>query len=220
MRPETTPASSLPPRITAKPRPQKIPPPSGHSSKVIWPHEQKIVQAVRGSVVHRAVIVTTAETAAANVSLARIAGWTLIVNELHQASGQTNESVSLAKSPVAAGAFDTEPRPPRPRLFYLDHLRVLLTVLVVLHHAAITYANIPIWHYTEPARDSSGAALDLLVMFNQTFFMGFFFLIAGYFVPGSYDRKGGRAFMKDRLVRFGIPLLAFLLGKSPVIISS
>lgn len=146
-------------------------------------------------------------------------GGTLIVNELHQASGQTNESVSLAKSPVAAGAFDTEPRPPRPRLFYLDHLRVLLTVLVVLHHAAITYANIPIWHYTEPARDSSGAALDLLVMFNQTFFMGFFFLIAGYFVPGSYDRKGGRAFMKDRLVQLGIPLLAFLLLLRPILIA-
>jgi hypothetical protein len=61
-------------------------------------------------------------------------------------------------------------------------------VLVVLHHAAITYGNIPIWYYSEPASDSSGAVLDLLVMFNQTFFMGSFFLIAGYFVPGSYDR--------------------------------
>ncbi len=154
------------------------------------------------------------------------------MNELHQASGQTNESVSLAKFTVAAGAFDTEPRPPRPRLFYLDNLRILLTVLVVLFHAAITYGNIPnwyyaaiiygnipIWYYTEPARDSSGAALDLLVMFNQTFFMGLFFLIAGYFVPGSYDRKGGRSFMKGRLVRLGIPLLAFLLLLRPILMA-
>jgi glucans biosynthesis protein C len=143
----------------------------------------------------------------------------MFASELHQLSGQTNESVAPAKSLDAAGTFDTEPRPPRPRLFYLDNLRILLTVLVVLFHAAITYGNIPIWYYTEPARDSSGVALDLLVMFNQTFFMGFFFLIAGYFVPGSYDRKGGRSFMKHRLVRLGIPLLAFLLVLRPILIA-
>ena len=143
----------------------------------------------------------------------------MFASELHQLSGQTNESVAPAKSLDAAGTFDTEPRPPRPRLFYLDNLRILLTALVVLFHAAITYGNIPIWYYTEPARDSSGVALDLLVMFNQTFFMGFFFLIAGYFVPGSYDRKEGRSFMKHRLVRLGIPLLVFLLVLRPILIA-
>jgi glucans biosynthesis protein C len=142
----------------------------------------------------------------------------LYANDLHEPSGQTKESVALAKYQDAAGTFDTEPGPPRTRLSYLDNLRILLTVLVVLHHAAITYGNIPIWYYTEPARDTSGTALDLLVMFNQTFFMGFFFLIAGYFVPGSYDRKGGRAFMNDRLVRLGIPLLAFLLLLRPILL--
>jgi hypothetical protein len=66
----------------------------------------------------------------------------MFASELHQPSGQTNESVAPAKSLDAAGTFDTEPRPPRPRLFYLDNLRILLTVLVVLFHAAITYGNI------------------------------------------------------------------------------
>ena len=89
-------------------------------------------------------------------------------------------------SPSTTGAAD---RPSRPRLFYVDHLRVVLTVLVVLHHAAITYGNIPVWYLTEPAQDPSGVALDLFVLFNQTFFMGMFFLIAGYFVPGSIDRR-------------------------------
>jgi hypothetical protein len=36
--------------------------------------------------------------------------------------------------------------------------------------------------------------------------MGLFMLIAAYFVPGSYDRKGPARFIKDRLVRLGIPL--------------
>lgn len=103
------------------------------------------------------------------------------------------------------------------RLRYLDNLRVLLTALVVLHHAAITYSNIPIWFYTEPAQDPSGGLLDLLVVLNQTFFMGLFFMISGYFVPGSYDRKGGRSFIRGRLVRLGIPLLLFLLVLRPIV---
>jgi glucan biosynthesis protein C len=106
---------------------------------------------------------------------------------------------------------------PATRLRYLDNLRVFLTVLVVLHHAAITYGNIPIWYYNEPPQDPSGGLLDLLVVLNQTFFMGLFFLISGYFVPGSYDRKGGRAFIRGRLVRLGIPLLLFLLILRPLV---
>jgi peptidoglycan/LPS O-acetylase OafA/YrhL len=129
---------------------------------------------------------------------------------------------AAAPSPTETGTLEaetseTDSRPCLSRLFYLDHLRVLLTVLVVLHHVAVTYGNIPIWYYTEPARDATGAVLGLFNLFNQAFFMGFFFLIAGYFVPGSYDRKGGRAFLRDRLGRLGIPLLVFLVVLGPVL---
>jgi hypothetical protein len=90
-------------------------------------------------------------------------------------------------------------------------------MLVVVHHVAVMYGDIPIFYYTEPARDPSGRILDHLLLADQAFFMGFFFLIAGYFVPGSYDRKGGRAFMRDRLIRLGIPLLAFLILLRPIL---
>lgn len=106
---------------------------------------------------------------------------------------------------------------PRTRLHSIDNLRIVLTALVVIHHAAVTYGNIPLWYYTEPAKDPSGVALDILVVFNQAFFMGFFFLISGFFTPGSYDRKGPRAFVRDRLVRLGIPLLVFLLLLRPLV---
>lgn len=105
----------------------------------------------------------------------------------------------------------------RTRLFAIDNLRVVLTVMVVLHHVAVTYGGIDAWYYFEPATDVSGTALDVLVMFNQAFFMGFFFLISGFFTPASLDRKGGRAFMRDRLKRLGIPLLAFLLLLRPLV---
>lgn len=103
------------------------------------------------------------------------------------------------------------------RLAYIDNLRILLTVLVVLHHCAVTYGNIPVWYYVEPAQDPTGRALDLLVILNQAFFMGMFFLISGLFVPGSADRKGGRRFMRDRLVRLGVPLLLFALLLRPLV---
>ena len=44
---------------------------------------------------------------------------------------------------------------------------------------------------------------------NQAFFMGFLFLISGYFTAVSYDRKGPRRFLRDRLLRLGIPLLCY-----------
>ncbi|QBI53216.1 acyltransferase family protein [Streptomonospora litoralis] len=116
-------------------------------------------------------------------------------------------------SPPADGAA----APTRPRLYYLDNLRVALTVLVVLHHAAIAYGNIAMWYYVEPADDPSGLLLDVFNALNQTFFMGFFFMIAGFFTPGSHDRKGARGFIGGRLVRLGVPLLLFVVLFRPLL---
>jgi hypothetical protein len=120
------------------------------------------------------------------------------------------------RTAVKAAPEPATVRPGRARLLYIDNLRIALTALVVLHHTAVTYGNIPAWYYTEPAKDGSGLLLDVFVMFNQAFFMGFFFMIAGYFTPASYDRKGARPFVRDRLKRLGIPLLAFLLLIRPL----
>jgi len=99
----------------------------------------------------------------------------------------------------------------RTRLSYLDNLRVVLTALVVLHHVAVTYSHIPLWYYYEAPHDDSATALDVFLALNQAYFMGFFFLIAGYFTPGALDRKGVGRFARDRLVRLGIPLLLFVI---------
>jgi len=56
--------------------------------------------------------------------------------------------------------------------------------------------------------------LTLFCAFNQAYFMGFFFLLAGYFTPPAFERKGWVQFFKERLIRLGIPLLGygFILG--------
>jgi len=45
--------------------------------------------------------------------------------------------------------------------------------------------------------------------------MGALFLLAGYFTPGSFDRKGTGSFLKGRLIRLGIPLLIWIFIFNP-----
>ena len=45
---------------------------------------------------------------------------------------------------------------------------------------------------------------DLLAAVDQAFFMGMFFLVAGYYTPGSWRRKGTTRFAADRLLRLGV----------------
>jgi fucose 4-O-acetylase-like acetyltransferase len=114
-----------------------------------------------------------------------------------------------------------DPSRPIPRQFYLDRIRVVLTVLVILHHTAITYGAPGGWYYTElPGRLSfTGVLFLLFVSVNQSFFMGFFFLIAGYFTPGAYARKSLRNFVGSRLLRLGVPLVAFVLLLRPLTVA-
>lgn len=104
------------------------------------------------------------------------------------------------------------------RLFFIDHLRAALVVLVVLHHLALVYSGIPPFYYFEPPYNDplAGLAGLVFVLFNQAWFMGAFFLLAGYFTPGSFDRKGPGRFLRGRLVRLGIPLLLFYFILSPI----
>ena len=108
---------------------------------------------------------------------------------------------------------------PQKRLFYIDHLRAFLAILVVIHHVALIYgASLPGYYYVEPPFTDPIAFQVLLVfvLVNQSWFMGAFFLISGYFTPSSFDRKGLSAFLKDKLLRLGVPILLFYFVLSPI----
>src|ERR1700677_961482 len=108
------------------------------------------------------------------------------------------------------------------RDFYIDRLRSVMTVMVILHHTAITYGAMGGWflHEVQPSRMPSSIFLVLFCTTNQAYFMGFFFLLAGYFTPASLERKGYARFIGDRFLRLGLPLLDFglLLGPLPAAI--
>ena len=106
----------------------------------------------------------------------------------------------------------------KARLLFIDNLRILLITLVIMQHLSITYGGPGSWYYKEVEADQiTGIVLSWHNATNQAFFMGFLFMIAGYFTPGSYDRKGPRRFLKDRLLRLGIPILCYDLIIGPLV---
>lgn len=119
----------------------------------------------------------------------------------------TNTKITAGQKPGTAN-----------HLIYIDNIKVLLTILVVLHHTLITYSSSDGWYYNEPTLfKGAKRVMIMFVSVNQSFFMGFFFLLAAYFTGSSYKKKGASKFVLDRLVRLGIPVLFYSFILTPFI---
>ena len=81
---------------------------------------------------------------------------------------------------------------PMKRLYYLDNLKVCLTVLVIMHHAGQAYGNGGAWAYTPSNPAEFMPWIWHFFSTNAAFFMGLYFLISGYFVPRSFDKQGAK----------------------------
>lgn len=103
----------------------------------------------------------------------------------------------------------------------IDALRAAVTLLVVLHHTAITYGAAGGWYYKEilPSRSLSSLLLILFTAANQAWFMGLFFLLAGYFTPPALQRHGAVGFVRERLFRLGIPLVFYFFVLHPLTVA-
>ncbi|HEU5100925.1 MAG TPA: acyltransferase family protein [Roseiflexaceae bacterium] len=100
------------------------------------------------------------------------------------------------------------------RLVYVDNLRAIVIGVVIVHHAAQAYGPTGgEWPIFNPTR---AAILEPFFTVNLAFGLGLLFLIAGYFVPRAYDRKGAVRFLVDRLVRLGVPMLFVSLVLFPL----
>jgi len=105
----------------------------------------------------------------------------------------------------------------KSRLLYIDNLRIFLISLVVLLHLNITYGAPGDWYYNES--EAGFPTVIFQAMFNitnQAFFMGMFFFISAYFTAASLKRKTTGKFLKDRLIRLGIPLVFFYFILNPL----
>lgn len=93
------------------------------------------------------------------------------------------------------------------RLYYLDNLKVSLTVLVIMHHAGQAYGTGGDWAYTPSNPAEFMPWIWHFFSTNAAFFMGLYFFISGYFVPRSFDKQGSKQFVHKKLLRLGAPLL-------------
>ncbi|NNU80427.1 acyltransferase [Halovulum dunhuangense] len=116
-----------------------------------------------------------------------------------------------------ASTLANPPAASRPRAVWIDRLRAALILLVILHHAAITHGASGSWFFK--AAGATNLPLTFLAAVNQAFFMGLFFLISGALAPASLDRKGATAFLTDRLLRLGVPVLVFGVFLGPLTVA-
>jgi hypothetical protein len=101
------------------------------------------------------------------------------------------------------------------RVLFFDQIRALMIALVIAIHVvplAFTSGWIGVRIPTTGPPDAFfGIAGGFFAYFCNTFFMCMLFLISGYFVPRSVHKKGIARYLKDRLLRIGVPFLVGLL---------
>lgn len=105
------------------------------------------------------------------------------------------------------------------RLLYIDNLRLMVIVFVVMHHLAVTYSGFGSWYYIANTQLDTLSTIWFLfyLAFQQAYFLGLLFLIAGYFVAGSFDRRGFGSFVGERFRRLIIPTLIYMVVVTPFI---
>ena len=96
------------------------------------------------------------------------------------------------------------------RIVALDRARTLITLLVVIHHSVVNFT------YFGNGDRIRWLGFDLVVLFNDSFFMAFMFLISGLFVHDSLTRRGVAEFLRQRAWRLGVPLLISIFVLIPI----
>ena len=81
---------------------------------------------------------------------------------------------------------------------------------MVIHHSVVNFT-----HFGNGDR-MRWLGFDLVVLFNDSFFMAFMFLISGLFVHDSLTRRGAAGFLRRRAWRLGVPLLVSIFVLIPI----
>ncbi len=98
----------------------------------------------------------------------------------------------------------------KPRIVAFDRARTFIILLVLIHHSVLNYT-----HFGSGDK-MRWLGFDLVVLFNDSFFMACMFLISGLFVHGSLTRRGAANFLGNRSWRLGVPFLISIFVLMPV----
>ena len=100
------------------------------------------------------------------------------------------------------------------RIDYIDNLRSITILLLIPYHLAMAYNSWGEANYIFFERINPIASI---VTFISPWFMPLMFLLAGVSASFSIKKRGYFAFIKERLKRLGIPLIAGILFINPIL---
>jgi hypothetical protein len=112
----------------------------------------------------------------------------------------------MLRPPEQAGDVTTAPL----RVTALDRARTFITLLVLLHHSVLNYT------YFGTGDRARWLGFDLIVLFNDSFFMACMFFISGLFVRDSLARRGAGNYLVHRAFRLGVPYLVSIFILMPI----
>ncbi len=105
----------------------------------------------------------------------------------------------------------------------IDYLRTTITLMVIAHHSALAYTTWAqfsarsVFLSSAPVVDAKRwAVLDYAENFNDVFFMSLMFFVSGLFVLPAIRKHGAALFMRDRLLRLGLPFVAAVALLIPI----
>lgn len=98
----------------------------------------------------------------------------------------------------------------KSRNLAIDRTRTFLTLVVLVHHAVIPYTY---FGHTDP---KSWAGFDAVVLATDSFFMAVFFFLSGLFVWPDLGHKAPAIFLRDRLLRLGLPFAVAAFTVIPI----
>lgn len=105
----------------------------------------------------------------------------------------------------------------------IDYLRTTLTLMVIAHHSSLAYTTFANFDKQEMFRSTAPIVdvtrwvfFDYAENFNDVFFMSLMFFVSGLFVYPALRRHGTFGFIRDRLLRLGIPFAFAVVFLMPI----
>src|SRR3979411_2657694 len=118
-------------------------------------------------------------------------------------------SMTSISSTVALAETRAAPKA-ATRNLALDRTRTFLTLVVLAHHAVIPYTY---FGHTDP---NFWIGFDAVITATDNFFMAMFFFLSGLFVWPGLAHKAPSVFLRDRLLRLGLPFPLAAFAVMPI----
>jgi surface polysaccharide O-acyltransferase-like enzyme len=102
------------------------------------------------------------------------------------------------------------------RVYYLDNLRVVAVLAVLVLHTSMCYmvGAPPFWYVVDP---DVNLVFTVIVLVLDVPIMSAMFLVAGYFALPSLRRRGLGGFVREKLTRLGVPWVFGVVVLAPAV---